>query len=127
MIFNLEVLGRLLGDSAAEVELVHLAVLVPHGRLVVHDKLPTPAAAAATVAGGTRTRGCHHASGALKLEKRCGSTFKKLCQEPVGLIQLHFPTKLTLEWSGERPKYNAADSLIHKLVANHISFRSGTI
>lgn len=36
---DLEVLGRLLRDPAAEIELVHLAVLVPHGGLVVHDEL----------------------------------------------------------------------------------------
>lgn len=36
---DLEVLGGLLRDAAAKVQLVHLAVLVPHGGLVVHDKL----------------------------------------------------------------------------------------
>lgn len=47
VVLDLEVLGGLLRDAAAEVELVHLAVLVPHGRLVVHDELPPRAAAAA--------------------------------------------------------------------------------
>lgn len=44
MIFNLEVLSGFLRDAAAEVELVHLAVLVPHGRLVVHQQLAPRAA-----------------------------------------------------------------------------------
>lgn len=35
-VLNLEVFGRLLGDSASKVQLVNLAVLVPHGRFVVH-------------------------------------------------------------------------------------------
>lgn len=36
---NLEVLGGLLRDSAPEVQLVHLAALVPERRLVVHHEL----------------------------------------------------------------------------------------
>lgn len=37
--FNLEIFSRFLCDSAAKVQLVHLAVLVPQWRLVVHYKL----------------------------------------------------------------------------------------
>lgn len=39
MVFNLEILSRLLSDPAAEVKLVDLAVFIPHGGLVVHDQL----------------------------------------------------------------------------------------
>lgn len=55
MVLDLEVLGGLLRDAAAEVELVHLAVLVPHGRLVVHHQLPPRAGPAAR----TRSYGRH--------------------------------------------------------------------
>ena len=40
LVFDLEVFGRLLGDPASKVQLVDLAGLVPHGRLVVEDKPP---------------------------------------------------------------------------------------
>lgn len=36
---DLEVLGRLLSDAAAKVQLVNLTVLVPHRSLVVHHEL----------------------------------------------------------------------------------------
>lgn len=36
--FNLEILGRFLRDTAAEVQLIHLAVFVPHRRFVVHHE-----------------------------------------------------------------------------------------
>lgn len=39
--FYLEILSRLLGYSSAEVELVDLAVFVPHGRLVMHHEFPS--------------------------------------------------------------------------------------
>lgn len=60
MVFNLEVLGGLLSDSAAEVELVHLAILVPHGRLVVHDELPARVAVVANL--GARACRRYHAT-----------------------------------------------------------------
>ena len=40
--FYLEILGRLLGDPPSEIQLVHLRVLVPQGRLVVHQELLVP-------------------------------------------------------------------------------------
>ena len=49
-VLDLEVLGRLLGDPAAEVELVDLAGLVPQWRDVVHDEL----SAGLLAAGGRR-------------------------------------------------------------------------
>lgn len=66
MIFYLEVLGGLLRDAAPEVELVDLAVLVPHGRLVVHDEL-APRAVVAAVARRATAR--HHAARALQLHQ----------------------------------------------------------
>lgn len=41
-ILNLEVFGRLLGDSASKVQLVNLTVLVPHGSFVVHHNFSVP-------------------------------------------------------------------------------------
>jgi len=37
--FDLKILGAFLSHSAAEIKLVHLAGLVPHGRFVVHHQL----------------------------------------------------------------------------------------
>jgi len=61
--FDLEILGRLLCDAAAKVQLVDLARFVPHRRLVVHDEA-TPArrgrrrdAARRANAGRRRRRG----------------------------------------------------------------------
>lgn len=39
--FNLKVLGGLLRHTTPKVKLIHLTHLIPHGRLVVHDKLST--------------------------------------------------------------------------------------
>lgn len=36
----LKVLGRLLSDATAKVQLVYLTVLIPHRRLIVHNELP---------------------------------------------------------------------------------------
>lgn len=37
--FNLEIFGRLLCDPSAKVQLIDLAIFVPHGRFVVHNEL----------------------------------------------------------------------------------------
>lgn len=37
--FNLKILGRFLGDSTSKIELVDLGILIPEGRLVLHQEL----------------------------------------------------------------------------------------
>ena len=38
---NLEVLGRLLCNSAPKVKLIYLAVFIPHGCFIMHHKFPS--------------------------------------------------------------------------------------
>ena len=69
-VLNLEVFRRLLCDTSAEVELVHLTGLVPQWRDVVHDELSTGRLATRRRRGRSR--------GALRSLRRVTDTAPKL-------------------------------------------------